>query len=1075
MVPFSDNQRPSMSKSGCGAAGLGVSTTKPASVGLHNQLALSTIAISEDQKELYEEHIWFLHVVILQGLPAIFDLMAPTLMAYRAKYNVKKLPVWAATFSLRLQELCKKVFEADPLIRCAFIGEERPLQLYNAIFTPRKFLEAKFLNFIQFKISYSETLLEVPQGHHFPQKILYKTRWMVTIPPENQPYAFHRYPTDSSRFNPTNDPLDNNHCFRDITPPLVKAPTGDSSPPMRLFNDDAGSDMEFVGQAPPSLGKLHPSLFMGPRGLEPTPINPRFAYSTTNTKSPGFDGFPKLEGGRVNTSLLHYNSIFTRGGAGPEKRVVVPQTTTSQLCCKLFQKPKTHHAEGSSPARPFITLKDYPDHRIQLQKQADAIEVLAKVKCALSILHPTCEQALVYLHYPASLKVTSQTEYQELYKTLLDLVAPVHQQQKLNLLKKPQFSKKDGSSWRSIREDEGVVEVPAPPKVASTSATPICTRPRAHVATAPNSHHWRESPSPSSSCPNSTAGVEARKGKRTRLNDNASNFRRPKTSGENIFHSLIEAIVQTGNAPLIEDVTPQMVGPWDCEIPETIGYFAAGGAEVPYKVIAYEQFFVFYGYRGSFTQFLAFTGNFSFTIQWLSKWYISSLNRASHNCFLDRELPFSPAPAINLSYPSDWIPSHEFCPFCEEASVQCLWYRTSSFHEVTGQFLSYGDLCDAGYTDFPFPQHLQQIQELCASLENNFPQSDRCNCHSGELMESFLDYSWVCNVLVSYPSQPTAQTLELVVDLPGPNSPLLVTHQFYPTIHCPDHVEVFYDPATWKYYNSRSSYPFTSPALLDEVRPSVKPVLHHPKLHPVQPSNFQPDEFSQRMAKTLSANKESWPNFQEWKFAREVYINWSDPQKVVDIFDSRQFPCLYQHGRIFFGGEAAFALLQTCPPFKVHHPPLLIKKLTSLLGSQSCLPLLSVRPMYQQLSPGDEVLITEIASHFNSTVVRADLAEVQDKHLKQALNSLEGYLELNPSVEDIQYGLLNCYRLDFIYCRGMAKHFHDEAKHSLQLFIGQHKSMMKKGYPLPQIDLDRLPKFIKSLVQLTDAMETDGN
>ncbi|KAE9384671.1 hypothetical protein BT96DRAFT_1007828 [Gymnopus androsaceus JB14] len=357
MVPFPDDQRPSTSEchsnltagpsrasssrhpAGHGAAGLNLSTSKPALVGLHDQLASSTIAISEDQKELYEEHIWFLRIVILQGLPgflflrrqlgasanwpsrnnflAMFDLMAPKLIAYRAKYDVEELPVWAATFLLQLQELCEKVFEADlvtlarhwrdwffkesKLIQCAFIGEERPLQLYNAICTPQKFLEAKFLNFIQFKISYSETLLEVPQGHHFPQKILYKTQWMVTIPPDNQPYAFHRYPADSSRFDPANDPLDDNCCFRDITPPLVKAPTRDSSPSM-------------------SLGKLHPSLFMGPRGLEPTPIGPWLAYSTTNMKIPDIDGFPKLKGGRVNTSLFDYDSIFTQGGADPEKR-----------------------------------------------------------------------------------------------------------------------------------------------------------------------------------------------------------------------------------------------------------------------------------------------------------------------------------------------------------------------------------------------------------------------------------------------------------------------------------------------------------------------------------------------------------------------------------------------------------------------------------------------------------------------------------------------------------------------------------------------------------------------------------
>ncbi|KAE9398675.1 hypothetical protein BT96DRAFT_939952 [Gymnopus androsaceus JB14] len=162
---------------------------------------------------------------------------------------------------------------------------------------------------------------------------------------------------------------------------------------------------------------------------------------------------------------------------------------------------------SSEPACPFVTLKDYPDHKIQLQKQANAIKVLAKAKCALSIRHPTCEQALVYLSR------SSQTEYQELYKTLLDLVAPVHQQQKVNLFEKcakfyhtittpneapdhagkqrKGFSKKDGSSQRSIREDEEVVEVPAPPKVASTSATP--TGPHAHVMTAPGQCAYDES------------------------------------------------------------------------------------------------------------------------------------------------------------------------------------------------------------------------------------------------------------------------------------------------------------------------------------------------------------------------------------------------------------------------------------------------------------------------------------------------------------------------------------------------------------------------------------------------------
>ncbi|KAE9393839.1 hypothetical protein BT96DRAFT_943647 [Gymnopus androsaceus JB14] len=137
---------------------------------------------------------------------------------------------------------------------------------------------------------------------------------------KRQPYAFHGYPTDSSQFDPANDPLDDNCCFHDIQPPLIKAPTRDSSPPMRLFGDDSGSDVEFIGQAPPSLGKIHPSLFMGLQGLESTPINPRLAYSTANMKIPGFNGFPRLEGGHINTSLLDYDSILTQGRANPEKK-----------------------------------------------------------------------------------------------------------------------------------------------------------------------------------------------------------------------------------------------------------------------------------------------------------------------------------------------------------------------------------------------------------------------------------------------------------------------------------------------------------------------------------------------------------------------------------------------------------------------------------------------------------------------------------------------------------------------------------------------------------------------------------
>ncbi|KAE9389488.1 hypothetical protein BT96DRAFT_946810 [Gymnopus androsaceus JB14] len=381
MVPYSNDQRPSTSERPSGstagpsgssfskrpavhgavAASTSVgSSSKPASVGLRDELGSSKIAISVDQQKLYDEHIWFLRVVILQGLPAFLNLkmrredtedrpskadwvsmfksMSPKLIAYKDKYDFPKLPSWAAAFSFRLQALCEKVLETESallsryrtdwfiqgstLIQNLFADEDQnPPGLIDPIVTPHEFIKAGLLNFTQFKVSYQDTLDGIPRGQRLPSQILYETQFMVTAPPTNQPFSLHGYAADSSRFDPANDPLDANRRFRDIKPPRPRASTKDPSPPMRLIGEDySASDIEYVGQAPPNPGKLRPALFADHRGLKPTPIDPRMAYSTSTTKIPGFDGFPKLEGGRVNTSLFDYDSIFTRGGADPKKR-----------------------------------------------------------------------------------------------------------------------------------------------------------------------------------------------------------------------------------------------------------------------------------------------------------------------------------------------------------------------------------------------------------------------------------------------------------------------------------------------------------------------------------------------------------------------------------------------------------------------------------------------------------------------------------------------------------------------------------------------------------------------------------
>ena len=49
--------------------------------------------------------------------------------------------------------------------------------------------------------------------------------------------------------------------------------------------------------------------------------------------------------------------------------------------------------------------------------------------------------------------------------------------------------------------------------------------------------------------------------------------------------------------------------------------------------------------------------------------------------------------------------------------------------------------------------------------------------------------------------------------------------------------------------------------------------------------------------------------------------------------------------------------------------------------------------------------------------------------------------------------LLNRYRMDFLYYRGMVKNLRDEALHALDLHREQRLKMMAHGYKLDRIDL----------------------
>ena len=97
---------------------------------------------------------------------------------------------------------------------------------------------------------------------------------------------------------------------------------------------------------------------------------------------------------------------------------------------------------------------------------------------------------------------------------------------------------------------------------------------------------------------------------------------------------------------------------------------------------------------------------------------------------------------------------------------------------------------------------------------------------------------------------------------------------------------------------------------------------------------------------------------------------------------------------------------------------------------------------------------------------------MRDVRLNDYLNDLEGYPLIDPQLEDLQWGLLNRYRHDFVYFRGMAKQFRDEALQALMLHREQRDKMVSSGYKLGALDLS-IPNFPLE-VRNNEKMELDN-
>ncbi|KAE9384782.1 hypothetical protein BT96DRAFT_1007730, partial [Gymnopus androsaceus JB14] len=312
---------------------------------------------------------WFLRTVFLQGIfacaehqsqreeleisvsdwVAFFDKHSPRMVAYKAKYGKYMATTWSAAFLLGVQRLCTQMlgqyarkdlqryktewFIEEPILTYTFIGGDEIPGLSSPVVTPSELISGGLINYHKFEVDFELSVSGLAQDELFPEEAIFISDLVEDVGLSQ--VGIHGFSPSPRLFDPSEDALVDN-MFVDFE--AVESENEDDDEQEEEDDDgqepeeddDADHDIdveedpspidnevEFVGEAVEQPVRIRSSLLEYPTSPVPKPVSSS-AYTSKSKKGQSShakdSGFPRLEGGRQNTSLFGYDSVLARGG-----------------------------------------------------------------------------------------------------------------------------------------------------------------------------------------------------------------------------------------------------------------------------------------------------------------------------------------------------------------------------------------------------------------------------------------------------------------------------------------------------------------------------------------------------------------------------------------------------------------------------------------------------------------------------------------------------------------------------------------------------------------------------------------
>ncbi|KAE9385015.1 hypothetical protein BT96DRAFT_1007469, partial [Gymnopus androsaceus JB14] len=372
VVPVIETQRASTSGqtsrlTGPGRSGLSSSTLPAARGGARGAAGpsrdrqriarSSSLPLTEDTRLL---SFWFLRTVFLQGIfacaeyqsqsedleisPAnwvsFFDKHSPRMVAYKAKYGKYMATTWSAAFLLGyarkdLKRYQTEWFIEESILTYPFIGGDEFPGLSSPIVTPSELISGGFVNYHKFSIDFELSVSGLDQDELFPEEAIYisdlvedvglsseftVSRQALVFSTQARTLSLTTCSIDFEAVESENEDQTDDGQEEEDDDDDQEPEEEDADHDIDVEEDPSPIDneVEFVGEAVEQPVRIRSSLLEYPTSPVPEAcFLERIYIQSRRRASPVHDkdsGFPRLEGGRQNTSLFGYDSVLARGG-----------------------------------------------------------------------------------------------------------------------------------------------------------------------------------------------------------------------------------------------------------------------------------------------------------------------------------------------------------------------------------------------------------------------------------------------------------------------------------------------------------------------------------------------------------------------------------------------------------------------------------------------------------------------------------------------------------------------------------------------------------------------------------------